>query len=453
VVSSFKAVSSGIESFKIDIMEVNFFNGRCRKAFVPGFAAITLILFFIPGFTTEKIKTSAPALEEDKNPGAQAFRVKTDFALRELHKDFCWFHPRAAAIPGFGNNGMPAVIMTIQKHLVVSDFYSGMYYMRSDDLGRTWKGPVEIPELAWQYEPDGTTVSVADVTPGWHGRTGKLIAIGIKVRYSKKGEQLLDKPRSHDAAYAVFDPSTNKWSGWKMISGIPDPDSRFYLVNPGCVQWLVKPDGKLLIPVYFSSPGSEESAVTVLECSFNGSELSYIRHGDEMTVKGGRGLGEPSLALFRGTYYITMRNDFKGYVSVSRDAMKWAPFRPWLFDDGQELGSYNTQAHWLVHSDGLFLTYTRRGADNDHIARNRAPLFIAKVDPDKLCAIRSTEQILMPERGVMLGNFGAAPITKNESWVTDAEFIVGDKPHQRGADGTVWTARVIWSKENRIIKW
>ena len=133
--------------------------------------------------------------------------------------------------------------------------------------------------------------------------------------------------------------------------------------------------------------------------------------------------------------------------------MHWLPIKEWTFDDGQELGSYNTQAHWLSHSDGLFLTYTRRGANNDHIARNRAPLFIAEVDPVNLRVIRSTEQILIPERGVMLGNFGAAPITKNESWVTDAEFIVGDKPDPRGADGTVWTARVIWSKKNSQIKY
>ena len=45
----------------------------------------------------------------------------------------------------------------------------------------------------------------------------------------------------------------------------------------------------------------------------------------------------------------------------------------WTFDDGSELGNYNTQQHWVTHSDGLFLVYTRRGADNDDIARHRAP--------------------------------------------------------------------------------
>src|SRR5690606_568307 len=142
--------------------------------------------------------------------------------------------------------------MTIQKHLVVSDFYSGLYYMRTDDLGKSWSGPTEIPELAWQFEPDGTTVSVADVTPGWHEKSGKLLALGIKVRYSKAGKQQLDNPGSHDAAYAVYDPATDAWTSWKMIANVPEPGAKFYLLNAGCVQWLVKPDGKILLPVYFS---------------------------------------------------------------------------------------------------------------------------------------------------------------------------------------------------------
>jgi hypothetical protein len=88
--------------------------------------------------------------------------------------------------------------------------------------------------------------------------------------------------------------------------------------------------------------------------------------------------------------------------------------------------------------------YTRRGANNDHITRNRAPIFLARVDPAKLQVIRRTERIVLPERGVMLGNFGAASVTPNEAWITDAEFIHGTKPHPRGADGSVWLGRVRW---------
>lgn len=400
-------------------------------------SVIVLVMLFGFGFITITAVQLLP------------YTVRTEAAYQELSKDYVWFHPRAAAIPGYGQNDNPAVIMTLQKHLVVSDYYSGLYYMRTNDLGKTWTKPIEIPELAWQYEEDGTTVSVADVTPGWHEKAGKLIAIGIKVRYSKKGEQLDEKPRSHDAAYAVFDPVTHTWSPWKMIADTPEPQGKFYLLNPGCGQWLVKPNGNVLLPVYFAAKNEKNYSTTVLECSFDGTTMTYIRHGNEMTLDNGRGLVEPSLALYKGTYYLTMRNDFKALVTTSKDGLNWSPFKPWTFDDGDDLGSYNTQAHWLTHSKGLFLCYTRKGANNDHIARNRAPLFIAQVDPEKLTIIRSTEKVLIPERGVMLGNFGASAITEHESWVTDAEFMIGDKPNPRGADGTVWNARVIWSKKNK----
>lgn len=60
-------------------------------------------------------------------------------------------------------------------------------------------------------------------------------------------------------------------------------------------------------------------------------------------------------------------------MTVSDDGFKWAAIREWTFDDGRPPGSYNTQQHWLAHGDGLFLVYSRRGADNDHIPRHRAP--------------------------------------------------------------------------------
>ncbi len=250
--------------------------------------------------------------------------------------------------------------------------------MRTDDLGKTWSVPAEIPESAWQYEPEGTTVSVADVTPGWHDQTGKLIAIGIKVRYSKDGKQLIEKPRAREAAYALFDPITNKWSPWKMLADMPDTDTKFYLINPGCTQWLVKPDGNVLLPVYFRGANGGDFSVTVLECTFDGSTLAYLKHGTEMTVEEGRGFVEQSLVRYGDTYYMTLRNDLKAYVATSKDGLNWEAPKPWLFDDREELGSYNTQAHRLVHSQGLFLSYTRKGANNDHIARNRAPLFLAQ---------------------------------------------------------------------------
>ena len=174
-----------------------------------------------------------------------------------------------------------------------------------------------------------------------------------------------------------------------------------------------------------------------------------MERGDELDLNVERGLCEPSLARFGGRYYLTLRNDVKGYVTVGQDGLHYDPIEPWTFDDGAELGSYNTQQHWLVHSEGLFLAYTRKGANNDHIFRHRAPLFIAQVDPLGLHVIRESERILVPERGAQLGNFGAATIDENESWVTVGEGLFGEA-RARGAEGCVFVARVIWAKPNRL---
>ncbi|MHB8863932.1 MAG: sialidase family protein [Pirellulaceae bacterium] len=389
-----------------------------------------------------------------------AFDVQADVALQKLDPNFCWFHPRVAALPGFGREGQPAVVMTLQQHLAADDHYSGLFYMRTDDLGKSWTGPIEVPELAWRKAPHDITIAVADVTPGWHAPTGKLIAIGSKILYTASGNfaSLENLPRSYETSYATLDPKTNAWTPWRELA-MPETDGKFRRIGCGCSQWHVQPDGTLLVPVQFQPvPGGDYQA-TVLHCRFDGLEMEYLRHGDELAIAGGRGFAEPSLAVFQGTYYLTLRNDARAYVTTSDDGLHFAPVKEWTFDDGQDLGSYNTQAHWLTHSDGLFLAYTRRGADNDHIARHRAPLFVAQVDPQSLQVIRRSEKALLPERGVMLGNFGAAAITQSESWVTDAEFIsrlvdplAGTAPHVRGADGTVWVGRVKWSKPNLSVK-
>lgn len=374
----------------------------------------------------------------------QDIAIETRTMLRELRTDYCWFHPRVAAIPAAGKAGGPAVIATIQKHLAADDHYSGLYYLRTDDLGASWQGPIEIPELAWSTEPGNVHVAVADVTPGWHAPTGSMLAIGTKVRYSQKGEHLLNKPRSHECGYATFNPRTGRWTPWRFLQ-LPETTNRFFLVAPGCVQWLVEPNGELLIPIYFRGPKGSDFKSTVLRCRFDGDELSYLSHGDELAMVGGRGYCEPSMVACAGKYYLTLRNDARGYVTSSADGQRFDKPKPWQFDDGAELGSYNTQQHWLAENGRLYLAYTRRGANNDHIPRNRAPIFVAEVDKETLRVVRKSERVAIPERGAMLGNFGAARIRSGEWWITDSEFILADKPHPRGADGSTFWARVLFA--------
>jgi hypothetical protein len=390
---------------------------------------------------------SGPADGEEAEP--LQFDVTLDVVKQELEPGFCWFHPRVAAVPGSGRDGQPLVVLTLQKHLAADDHYSGLYYMTTADLGKTWTGPTLQKELDWQAGENGETIAVCDVTPGWHPQSKKIIAIGTKLRYSKAGAQLLDQPRSHDCAYAVYDPQTDRWTAWKLLDMPLGDRKQFHQVAPGCVQWLVQPDGKLLIPVYYQSPEGGAYSATVVQAAFDGVALKYLQHGDELHLNEVRGLAEPSLAFFQGKYYLTVRNDLRGYVTTSDDGLKFGPLVPWKFDDGSELGSYNTQQHWVVHSAGLFLVYTRRGANNDHIARNRAPLFMARVDPEKLVVLRESEQALIPERGAMLGNFGAARVTQDEWWVTDSEFVTDGKVHPRGANGSTFAARIRWSRPDR----
>lgn len=405
-------------------------------------AFLSLVLVLEPvAFTAQTDRNQAS--EGKTNDVIEA--IELTVAFREIHPEYFWFHPRVAAVPGLGKDGLPLVVMTLQKHLRVSDFYSGLYYMLTRDLGRTWEGPHEIPELGWREQSDGAIFAVADVTPGYHPPTGKVIAIGAYVYYDSRGHQLADRPKFSQTAYAVYDPIADKWTTWSLLE-LPEVE-KFNLARNACSQWWVEEDGTLLVPLYFTAGWSIPAAVTVARCSFDGETMRYLTHGDELTLPEARGLAEPSLVKCEDWYYLTIRNDLRGYVTRSKDGLHWEPIRPWLFDDGSELGSYNTQQHWLVKGRHLYLSYTRRGADNDHIFRHRAPLFIAKVDRESLRVIRATERIAIPERGVPLGNFGAAPITERESWITDAETMysfVG--VHPRGADGSVFVARVIWRR-------
>lgn len=367
---------------------------------------------------------------------------------QELAPEFLWFHPRPAAVPGAGKNGGPAVVVTLQKHLAVSDYYSGLYYMRTDDLGKNWKGPLAVGTLDWQPQPDGSNFAVVDVTPGFHAATGKILAIGCYVYYSPQGGQLQDRPRYSGTAYAVYDPIADRWSSWKILD-IPQ-EEKFQLARSACSQWLVDHDGSLLVPIYFQARPAVPYAVTVFRCRFDGESLSYVEHGDELRWNEVRGLSEPSLVRCGTEYYLTIRNDLRGYVTRSKDGLHWEPIRPWTFDDGSDLGSYNTQQHWVVHGEELYLVYTRRGAQNDHIARHRAPLFIGRVDREKLCVIRSSEKVVFPERGAQMGNFGAAPVTADQWWVTVGEYVYPNRtdnrtrPDPKGADGSVLLARLRW---------
>ena len=330
-----------------------------------------------------------------------------------------WFQPRPAPIPGAGEAGKPAVVMVVMQ-VLGSDYFTGLSSLRTLDLGKTWSEPSAVPALAWRQVDDGTPVvhiGVCDFQLGWHAPSQRVLGIGHTVRYTKKGFAGYGYRR--DTAYAVYDPAGDTWSPWRVLE-LPETDDDSYFFNGAHGQWLVEPDGTILLPIYAIAKGLPfHCRGMVVRCRFDGQTLSYVEKGQEMTVPERRGLYEKSIVKHQGRYYLTMRNDLRGYVTSSGDGLNFAPVRPWTFDDGAELGSYNTQQKWVSHGDRLFLVYTRRGLDNDEIMRHRAPLVMAQVDTERLSVLRDTERVIVPKRGkARFGNFDATRITDNETWIT-----------------------------------
>lgn len=382
---------------------------------------------------------------EEAAPG---YRIQLDTISRGYDGKTCWVHPRAGTIPGAN----PSVVLTMQKLLLTgSDVFFALNEMRTDDLGKTWSGPTEHADtLGRRNEPGGTIVATCDFTPKWHVRSEKLLGTGQTVRY--RNDRVIEN-RDRETSYAVYDLQARTWTPWAILA-MPDA-IRFQSSGAGSVQRLDLPNGDILLPIYFKSKEQATYRTTVLRCSFDGTKLAYREHGGELTLDSGRGLYEPSLTRFQDRFYLTLRNDSAGYVAVSKDGLQFEGPQKWLWDDGTDLGNYNTQQHWVTHSNGLFLVYTRKGAGNDHVFRHRAPLFIAQVDPVKLRVIRSTERILVPERGARLGNFAVTDVNERETWVTVAEWmqtwgpnVVIPPDNKYGADNSVYVARILWDKPN-----
>jgi len=378
------------------------------------------------------------------------YNLSLDSPARFFDGKSCWVHPRAGIVPGGGKDGLPRIVMTMNiLDLSGSDVFRGMYGLQTDDLGKTWTVPKELDTLDPHYEVIDDIkrpVAVSDFWPRWHKKSGILLGTGHTVAYTP--EWKVTSPRPRHTSFSFYNTRTSIWSPWQKLV-MPDPE-KFYDSGAGCTQRYDKHDGTILLPISFRPPG-RNSIVTVIGCSCDGKTLRFLEQGSELSIADEtRGLGEPSLTCFKGEYFLTIRNDKTGFVARSRDGLNFSAIQPWKFDDGTDLGNYNTQQHWVTHSDGLFLVYTRRGANNDHVFRHRAPLFMAQVDPDRMCVLRETELILVPERGARLGNFGVTDITSNETWVTVAEWMQPQGVEKYGSDGSIFVARIHWSKKNRL---
>ncbi|MDA0285545.1 MAG: sialidase, partial [Planctomycetota bacterium] len=417
--------------------------------------------------------TASTAVAQDSSDATSTgatFSIETTVAHSGFDGEQCWVHARAGVIP-VGQPGnksdKPFVVMTLQRLLLSgSDVFYSLNETTSADLGTSWTTPIphesfarqtvgaspglELPtgaSIAPELLRTGDETTVCDFSPMWHAASQRLLGLGQTVWY-RDNKVMHVRPRG--IAYAIYNSQSNNWSAWQTV--ILPSEAKFQNAGSGSVQRVDVPGGDVLVPCYFKEPTATQYSVAVCRCRFDGRTLDYVEHGNELTIPAKRGLYEPSLTKFKGRHFMTMRNDDHGYVSVSDDGLQFEPPQRWTFDDGSDLGNYNTQQHWVTHSDGLFLVYTRRGANNDHVFRHRAPLFIAQVDPDKLRVIRKTEQIVVAERGARLGNFGVVDVSPHETWVTVTEWMQPVGVEKYGSDNRVFVAKLKWNSPNRLLE-
>ena len=380
------------------------------------------------------------------------YRVQLDTVHSGFDGVTCWVQCRLGAIPRPADQ--PIVVLTMQKLLLSgSDIFYALNELRTDDLGVSWRGPTEHESLGRRSEPGGMEAVICDATPQWHAASKTLLTTGHVARYV--GDVLASAPRRRETSYSAYDPEARTWAPWAVLE-MPEADTKFFSVGAGSTQRCDLPNGDILLPVYFAPAATAAEgwqgccSATVLRCRFDGSALRYVEHGDELALAEPRGFCEPSMAQFGGRFFMTFRNDVRGYVASSDDGLHFETPAPWTFDDGTELGNYNTQQHWVTHSDGLFLVYTRRGLDNDHVFRHRAPLVMARVDPERCCVLRDTERVVVPERGARLGNFAVANISENETWISVSEWMQPIGCEEYGSDNSVYVARLLWDRPNTL---
>ena len=373
-----------------------------------------------------------------------------DFTRQRL---FSGFDGKTCKVcPDVATDGKGTALMTWSKLVLTGmDVVSGEYMSRSTDGGQTWSDPVFQQALADTYEGKFRVSHTARVLYSHVNR--RWYALGFEELYLDDRapfQKCVDGRPFQRPLLAAVDAERGLITGYNPLE--------FPIVYDGAIpfgQVAECENGDLIVPFYYTASGSEAKAkdqvvewcVTV-RYAFDGNGLRVVSAGKPMVVPNlKRALNEPSLVRFRGRYYATLRSYDRGYFAESEDGLVFSEPHPWTWADGQEIGSRNTQQHWLVGGDSLYLAYTRERPDNGHVFRHRAPVFMAKFDPEARCLLKETEMPLVPELGARLGNFCCSIADRNESWLVTAEWMQswGNKLgicERYGSDNSIWLVKV-----------
>jgi hypothetical protein len=299
---------------------------------------------------------------------------------------------------------------------------------------------------------DSIEQGVCDVVPEYHAKTNTILAMGHTVNY-KNGKFFTPQPRRWPVY--VIRSADGTWSERKKLEWDDPRGADIY--TAGCAQRVTLSDGDILVPISFGDDPKKPRSVAALRCSYDGKTLVVKETGKTIPGKVARGLLEPSLAFLDGLYYMTIRaEDGYGYVTTSKNGLDWDAPKAWSWTTGDALTMSTTQQRWLVHSDALYLVYTRKSEVNTTVPRWRSPLYLALVDRHKLQLVRDTERVVFPLEGDGVkegkkvpysGNFHTMPLSLHESLITDAETFPSN-----GYKGSQFQARISWKRPTALLE-
>ena len=351
-------------------------------------------------------------------------------------------------VPAIMRDGKDTAYM-ISTHLSLSgaDVFSGAEVSKSVDGGLTFGEPHKLN--SYEETENGIRTIFGIDSLHYHKSSGKFLCFGRTTHYADNKHPILVNGVAPTEPYlSIFDTESEQFGD---LIPIPLPYEAITAVPHG--QIIEYDDGNMLITFYGAAFGEPRSRAVTILYSFDGEKLEIVKSGTPLLSgpEHRRGYDEPSIAKLADKYYMTIRTDEAAYLSVSDDGFTFCePFK-WVFDDGEELGSINTQQRWLRFDDMLYLVYTRKTQYNGHVFRNRAPLFTSRFDPERLCLIKESERVLVPELGARLGNFQSVDVSKNEAWISVAEWMqLGGIKHDEwktcvryGSNNTLWRVRVV----------
>lgn len=349
-------------------------------------------------------------------------------------------------IPSISTDGKTTLLTYSMNSLQGSDVTVDFFMAKSSDGGRSFSEPVAQSCLSDTY--DNGLRRTYSASPYYNKSLKKWYGIGLSSVYANdKAPVSINSIATVKPIYCDVDEENCQMTNCRFL------DFPFEYVSAYCMGQVVELDGgDILVPFNFTTKDNNRFMVVTIRYTFTGDGLKIVKSGEPLVANQyNRGIYEPSLAKLNGKYYLTLRTDEVGVYAVSGDGYNFSETKPYVWDDGSVLENYNTQQHWVINKDGLFLAYTRKGAHNDHVFRHRAPIFMTRFDEERECLIRDEEIILVPELGARLGNFWATEPNDDEAWVITAEWMQswGEKTgicEKYGSDNSLWLARVYWEK-------